>query len=103
MPEVQLSHAYRSVPSRRRRMVDRTCAACAVFSVYAPPAMTFLQPPQFQMPVAVRFTESFPQKTHVYFECWLISIFFTCFRSEAPYRTPYLPVIPAFFVRLFTI
>ena len=54
------------------------------------------------MPTTERFTASLPQKTHVYFECWLTSIFFTTLRSEEPYRTPYFPVIPAFFVRLFT-
>lgn len=25
-----------------------------------------------------------PQNEHVYFECWVISIFFTILRSEAP-------------------
>ena len=76
-----------------------TCAAWAVLSTYAPPATIFRQAPQDQMPTTDRFTESLPQKTHVYFECWLISIFFTCLRREAPYRTPYLPVMPAFLVR----
>lgn len=55
-----------------------------MLSVYAPPAIVFLHEPQFQIPVAERFTESLPQKTHVYFECWLISIFLTDLRSEAP-------------------
>jgi len=91
-----------SVPSRKRRIVERTCAACAVPSVYAPPAMVFPHAPQFQMPTLWRLTVSLPQKTHVYFECWLISIFFTTLRSEEPYRTPYLPVMPAFLVRLLT-
>lgn len=27
---------------------------------------------------------TFPQKVHVYFECWVISIFFTILRKEAP-------------------
>ena len=76
-----------------------TCAACAVDRMYAPPAIVFWQLWQFQMPTTDRFTLSFPQKTHVYFECWLTSIFFTCLRSEAPYRTPYFPVMPAFLVR----
>lgn len=30
--------------------------------------------------------------------CWVISIFFTIFRMVAPYRVPYLPVTPTFFV-----
>lgn len=43
---------------------------------------------------------TFPQKEHVYLACWLISIFFTIFLREAPYRVPYLPTIPTFLVRL---
>merc|ERR1719183_301634 len=80
-----------------------TCAACAVPRVYAPPAIVLWQAPHDQMPTHARLTVSLPQKTHVYLECWLISIFFTTFRSEEPYRTPYLPVMPAFLVRLLTI
>ena len=94
----QLRHDYKSVPSRKRRIVERTCAACAVFIEYAPPASTFLHALHFQIPTAVRFTESFPQKRHVKRECWETSIFFTCLRSDEPYRTPYLPVIPTFLV-----
>ena len=52
------------------------------------------------MPVAWRLTLSFPQKTQLYFECWLTSIFLMFFRMDAPYRMPYLPQIPTFFVRL---
>lgn len=40
-----------------------------------------------------------PQKGQKYLLCWLISIFLTCFRRLAPYRVPYLPTIPTFFVR----
>ena len=83
-------------------MVERTCAAYAVARMYAPPAIILPQPPHFQIPTTERLVESLPQKTQVYFECWLTSIFFTTLRSEEPYRTPYFPVIPAFFVRLFT-
>jgi hypothetical protein len=36
----------------------RTVAAAVVDTVHAPPAITFLHEPQFQMPTAVRFTES---------------------------------------------
>ena len=42
---------------------------------------------------------SFPQNTHEYFECWEISIFLITLRIDAPYRVPYFPVIPTFFVR----
>lgn len=42
---------------------------------------------------------SFPQKVHEYFECCETSIFLITFRIEAPYRVPYLPVMPTFFVR----
>ena len=90
------------MPSRRRRIVERTVAACAVFMVYAPPASTLPHELQFQMPTFVRFTVSLPQNMQVNLECCEISIFFTCFLSEEPYRTPYLPVIPAFLVRLDT-
>lgn len=42
---------------------------------------------------------TFPQKLQEYLLCWVISIFLTILRKEAPYRVPYLPVIPTFFVR----
>lgn len=45
-------------------------------------------------------TGTFPQKKQMYFECWLISIFFTIFLSDDPYRVPYLPTTPTFLVRL---
>ena len=70
--------------------------------VYAPPASCLWHPLQSQMPTFTRFTVSLPQNMQVYLECCEISIFFTCFLSEEPYRTPYLPVIPAFLVRLDT-
>jgi hypothetical protein len=71
-----------------------------VFRVYAPPAWILLQALHFQMPTAERFTLYFPQKLQKYLECWLTSIFLICLRREAPYRVPYLPTIPTFFVRL---
>lgn len=43
---------------------------------------------------------TFPQKVQVYLLCCVISIFLTIFLREAPYRVPYLPVIPTFLVRL---
>lgn len=43
---------------------------------------------------------SVPQKTQLNLECWETSIFFMFLRIDAPYRVPYLPQIPTFFVRL---
>merc|ERR1712226_1624071 len=74
---------------------DGSCCGCAVY-----PGTTFLQLLQAQIPTARRFMASFPQNGHVYLECCVISIFFTVFLREAPYRVPYLPQIPTFFVRL---
>jgi len=42
-------------------MVLLTVAAEGVLKVQAPPATTFLHPRHFQIPVASRLTESFPQ------------------------------------------
>lgn len=56
---------YASVSSRNRRTVLRTVAAAVVETVHAPPAITFLHDPQFQMPTAVLFTESLPQNVQV--------------------------------------
>jgi hypothetical protein len=75
-------------------------AAAGVETTQAPPATVFLQDRHFQIPTDVRFTVVFPQKVQVYLACWVISIFLTCLRREAPYLTPYLPVTPTFFVRL---
>merc|ERR1719198_1482389 len=65
-----------------------------------PPAMTLLHLLHFQIPPATRFTDCLPQKVQAYLECCKISIRFTTLRSEAPYRVPYFPVMPTFFVRL---
>ena len=61
---------------------------------------------------------TFPHEGQLYRACWVISIFLTLhqsaqspslllhkartyvFRREAPYRVPYFPVTPTFFVRL---
>jgi hypothetical protein len=67
--------------------------------VYAPPATTFRQVLHSQIPTHVRFTESFPQKAQWKVECWETSIFRDNLRRVAPYRVPYFPVIPTFFVR----
>lgn len=102
-------------------MADRTEAAAVVEYTQAPPATVRLHRLQFQMPTTCRFIASwkrrgemvqnghrkgylkdltFPQKVQVYLECCVISIFLTILRREAPYRVPYFPTIPTFFVRL---
>jgi hypothetical protein len=43
----------------------RTVAAAVVDTVQAPPAMTFLQAPQFQIPTAERLTLSFGRVVYV--------------------------------------
>jgi hypothetical protein len=93
---------YNSTASRRRRIVLRTEAAACVLTDQAPPAMTFMHVlfEQRQMPTAVRFTEFLKQNGHVYRACCAISIFFTCFRNDEPYRVPYFPTTPTFRVRL---
>ena len=63
-------------------------------TVQAPPAIVFWQPLHFQMPTECRLTVFLPQNVQMYRACWVISIFLTCFRREAPYRVPYLPVTP---------
>jgi len=84
--------------SLNRLIVLLTVAALVVLNTYAPPAIVFLHPLQFHIPTAVLFTASLPQNVHVYVACCDISIFFTCFRSDIPYRVPYFPVTPTFFV-----
>lgn len=92
-------------------------------TVQAPPATVFRHARHFQIPTASRFTVScasqgparqsdalwlkmwrfertLPQKVQVYLACCVISIFLICLRNDAPYRVPYLPVTPTFFVRL---
>jgi hypothetical protein len=54
-------------------------------TVYAPPATVLLHDLQFQIPTECLLTVVFPQKVQTYLACWVISIFFTCFRREAPY------------------
>ena len=101
---------------------DLTVAADGVPKTYAPPAYFFAQVLALhcQIPTADRRTETLPQAGQGYLECWVISIFLTLwaksdeyelrkgggkrvtyvFLNEAPYRTPYFPVIPTFLVRL---
>ena len=62
------------------------------------PSPSILQPPNQNREKEEMRT--FPQKSQVYVPCCQTSIFLTVFRSEAPYRTPYFPVIPTFLVRL---
>lgn len=107
--------------SRRRRTAERTEAAAVVEYTQAPPATIRLHRLQDQIPTQERFMASWkgkdnfstlywtnvssffitlPQNVQVYLACWVISIFFTILRREAPYRVPYLPTIPTFLVRL---
>jgi hypothetical protein len=81
-------------------MVDLMVAAAAVETVYAPPATDFLQDLQDQIPVASLLTDFLPQKEQSYLACCWISSFLHCLLNEEPYLTPYLPVIPTFFVLL---
>ena len=100
--EYKIEWIYASVMSRRRRTVLdkpisdyclmnitythlRTVAAAVVVSVHAPPAIDLRHELQFQMPTEWRLTVTFPQNVQVYLACCVISIFLTCFRSEAPY------------------
>merc|ERR1711931_481450 len=65
-------------------IADLTVTAEVVLYVQAPPATVFIQDPQCQMPTARLFILVLPQNEQVYLACWLISIFFTILRSEAP-------------------
>lgn len=47
---------------------------------------------QSQMPTEWRLTLVLPQKVQTYLACWVISIFFTDFRREAPYLYTILSV-----------
>jgi len=80
-------------------MLDRTVTAEGVVREYAPPAMTLWHLRHSQIPTHVRLMESLPQKTHRYVACWEISTFLINLRSVEPYRVPYFPEIPTFFVR----
>merc|ERR1719335_1367123 len=82
-----------------RPIVVFTVVAAAVASCQAPPAIVLLQLLQCQIPTACRFTLVFPQKEHKYFARCCVSIFLTSFRKLAPYRVPYFPEMPTFFVR----
>lgn len=63
-------------------------------TVYAPPATVLLQLLQFQMPTECLLTVVLPQNVHTYLACCVISIFLTCFRSEAPYLQSCQPNCP---------
>lgn len=54
-------------------------------TVYAPPATVFLHDLQSQIPTECLLTVVFPQNVQTYLACCVISIFLTCFLSEAPY------------------
>ncbi len=55
---------------------------------------------QFQIPTALLFSLSFPQKVQLYVACCVNPIFLICFRRDAPYLVPYSPTTPTLFVRL---
>lgn len=76
------------------------CAAddAVVVTIHAPPANFFLQALHFHIPTASRFTVFFPHNPQAYFACCDISNFMMFFLRDAPYLTPYFPVIPTFFV-----
>lgn len=54
-------------------------------TVQAPPATVLLHPLHFQIPTECLLTVFFPQNVQMYRACCVISIFFTCFRRDAPY------------------
>lgn len=54
-------------------------------TVHAPPATVFLHDLHVQIPTECLFTVVLPQNVQVYRACWVISIFLTCLRNEAPY------------------
>ena len=71
-------------------ILPRLCKSSLAFgktyeTVQAPPATHFLQERHSQIPTAVLLTEFLPQNVQTYRACWVISIFFTCLRREAPY------------------
>lgn len=84
----KLNLAQLSVCSLNLLIVLLTVTALAVFNVYAPPAFTFPQSLQPQIPTAFLFTAYFPQNSQKYLLCWLTSIFLICFRKLAPYLVP---------------
>lgn len=65
--------------------------SCDSLQIRLPPnriltyATVRLQDLQSQMPTEWRLTLVLPQKVHTYLACWVISIFLTDFRREAPY------------------
>ena len=81
-------------------MVDLAVKAVGVLSSQAPPAMVFLQPLHFHIPIQVLLTLTLPQNGQPYRECCWISNFFTIFLRLLPYLVPYLAVIPTFYVLL---
>lgn len=75
---VNITKCCRSARSRVKK-------AATYETVQAPPATLFLQALHSQIPTDLRLTVFLPQNVQAYRACWLTSIFFTCFRSEAPY------------------
>lgn len=81
----------------------RTAEAAEVPSCQQPPETCFLHPRQVQMPAACLLTASLPQKEQVYVACAEISNLLATFLREAPYRVPYLPVIPTYKGKLYVV
>ena len=79
------------------KICKRTQEGSTHETTYAPPAIVLPHPLHVQIPTECRLTVCFPQNVQVYRACWVISIFFTCFRSEAPYlfRNTSRSVLPA--------
>lgn len=88
---------YNSSPSESSRAYDRLGPSRSTLNrAYAPKHKNYYLIPNRRH----GRTHTLPQKTQVYLECCDTSIFLMILRSEAPYRVPYFPQIPTFFVRL---
>merc|ERR1740121_3176129 len=96
------THASAAAIFFSRLMAARATAAWPVESCQQPPATVLPQVFDLhcQMPPANRLMLSLPQKEHRYRARCEISYFFTIFLKDAPYRVPYLPVMPTFLVCL---
>lgn len=98
-PAVVFPHALQfQMPTHVRFMVS--CACGAPISERPMPLRPRDGPESLAPPNGTAAQRTLPQNTQVYTECCPISIFLMDFLIEAPYRVPYLPVIPTFLVRL---
>ena len=94
---VELLLAFQFLQSSDGRL---SCASRHAMWVQPPPATIFMQAPQCQSPTAHLFILVLPQKDQAYSACWLTSIFFTIFLTEAPLQVLYLLMIPTFLAHL---